>query len=348
MTAPGASAAAGGRASPPPPGGKASKESGTSLSNVLSSSKSSLATISFQPRAAAPAFHTRVAEAPVFVPRGAPVTPAAAPTAPALDARATTPATNGAGAAAAPPYGPAPGADDAPGGPYDGYYDARAEERAVRHPLHYHLCAPPLPHVSALHPTHAALSFFMDPALHETLHHRQEALYAAAPRADVASALPTAVHVYHGLVPLEGGRSAVPASLLDLRFRAPGAAPYTSAPGDPSRVFGHRMHLYKATCALDGKSYVLRRFEGVQPPPAAVSAAERWRKLRHPALVSLREAFTTRAFGDHCTLEYSRSARPGVRLPPPGHDAVHGAHGRQAAAGGPAHRAAAARVHACA
>lgn len=33
---------------------------------------------------------------------------------------------------------------------------------------------------------------------------------------------------------------------------------------------------------------------------AAIGLVERWRRIRHPSIVSVREAFTTRAFGDHC------------------------------------------------
>lgn len=34
----------------------------------------------------------------------------------------------------------------------------------------------------------------------------------------------------------------------------------------------------------------------------AIAVVEKWSRVRHPGLVSVREAFTTRAFGDHCTL----------------------------------------------
>lgn len=32
----------------------------------------------------------------------------------------------------------------------------------------------------------------------------------------------------------------------------------------------------------------------------AMASVERWRKVRHSNIVSIREAFTTRAFGDPC------------------------------------------------
>ncbi|WFD21691.1 PAB-dependent poly(A)-specific ribonuclease subunit 3 [Malassezia equina] len=267
----------------------ARKDTGTSLSNVLSSSNASLATISFQPRST-PSLQARVAEAPVFVPRSA---GAAGPSAslhvdtPPVDVPSRTPP------ASAPP-------GDAPFVPY---YSYEREERAARHPLQYHLCAPPLPHVSNVHPTHlAAMTFFMDPTLHEELHRKQEALYAttAPPEPGAATPLPSALHVYHSLVPLECGEAPPPTSLMDPRFAHGSQHALMGASGDPSRVFGYRSYAYKATCALDGRCYVLRRLEGVpliQSP--ALAYVERWRKIRHPSLVAVREAFTTQAFGDH-------------------------------------------------
>jgi hypothetical protein len=40
---------------------------------------------------------------------------------------------------------------------------------------------------------------------------------------------------------------------------------------------------------------------------AAIAAVEKWTRVRHPGLVGVREAFTTRAFGDHCA--FGRLAR---------------------------------------
>lgn len=71
--------------------------------------------------------------------------------------------------------------------------------------------------------------------------------------------------------------------------------------GEPSRVFGYRTTSYKALCTLDGKAYVLRRIEGFRLlHDNAITVVERWRRIRHPSIVSVREAFTTRAFGDSC------------------------------------------------
>ena len=42
----------------------------------------------------------------------------------------------------------------------------------------------------------------------------------------------------------------------------------------------------------------------------AFSAMEKWRQMKHPNVVSLREAFTTKAFNDNCTSPQSFSLSP--------------------------------------
>ncbi len=204
----------------------------------------------------------------------------------------------------APPQGP-PGL--ALAGGID-YYSAAANGAAkIRQPLHYHLYAPPLPHVSNLHPHHlTANAFFLNPNQREELQRKQEAMLASVPPPELGGPnLPEELHVYHSLVPLEHPGPGAPSSmglppgLIDPRMGAPGANGATGASGDHSKVFGYRSHSYKATCTLDGKRYVLRRLEGFRlQHEAAIGLVERWRRIRHPSIVSVREAFTTRAFGD--------------------------------------------------
>lgn len=204
---------------------------------------------------------------------------------------------------AAPPQGP-PGLGL--GGAMD-YYSAANGAAKIRQPLHYHLYAPPLPHVSNLHPHHlTANAFFLHPNQREELQRKQEAMLASVPPPELGGPnLPEELHVYHSLVPLEHPGPAAPSSmglppgLIDPRMGAPGANGATGASGDHSKVFGYRSHSYKATCTLDGKRYVLRRLEGFRlQHEAAIGLVERWRRIRHPSIVSVREAFTTRAFGD--------------------------------------------------
>lgn len=187
------------------------------------------------------------------------------------------------------------------------YYSAANGAAKIRQPLHYHLYAPPLPHVSNLHPHHlTANAFFLNPNQREELQRKQEAMLASVAPPELGGPnLPEELHVYHSLVPLEhpgpGAPSTMgmPPGLIDPRMGAPGANGATGASGDHSRVFGYRSHSYKATCTLDGKRYVLRRLEGFRlQHEAAIGLVERWRRIRHPSIVSVREAFTTRAFGD--------------------------------------------------
>lgn len=73
---------------------------------------------------------------------------------------------------------------------------------------------------------------------------------------------------------------------------------------------------------MDGNVYTLRRIEGESPlflaiiqlsedwagyrlvNEAAFGAIDTWRRMRHPNIVGLREAFTTKAFNDNCTFLY--------------------------------------------
>jgi PAB-dependent poly(A)-specific ribonuclease subunit 3 len=106
--------------------------------------------------------------------------------------------------------------------------------------------------------------------------------------------LPDELQGYHSLVPLENA-------------------------GGERRKFGNWYStVYRAVSSTDGTSVVLRRIESkLSCNPlldddiefmvdfrlmhqAAFSAIETWSRIRHPAIVSVREAFTTRAFNDNC------------------------------------------------
>lgn len=66
-------------------------------------------------------------------------------------------------------------------------------------------------------------------------------------------------------------------------------------------IFGIRNWVYKAVAESDGKPYIVRRLENFRlPNDQALSVIEHWRRIRHPNIVHVREAFTTRAFGDAC------------------------------------------------
>ncbi|KAM3589870.1 PAB-dependent poly(A)-specific ribonuclease subunit 3 [Umbelopsis sp. WA50703] len=143
----------------------------------------------------------------------------------------------------------------------------------TQQPLQHHLYSSPLPHVTNLHPHQKSIhAFFMSDNLREELTERNEALLKTAPDLN----LPQELHVYHSLYPLDFQQE------------------------KSTQVFGHPTSVYKAMCTLDGRPYVLRRIEGYRlMNEAAMSTIESWRRIRHANVVSVREAFTTKAFGDH-------------------------------------------------
>lgn len=152
--------------------------------------------------------------------------------------------------------------------------------------LYYHLYQPPLPHISSHNPQQLALhSFFISPTLREDLQKRAEAL-----------------------VPVDGLDIPGYFSLVALDTPThPSTNPKQHQQIDQSAqqsglgLFGVRNWVYKAVSEKDGKPYIVRRLENFKlPNDQALSVVEKWRRIRHPNLVHVREAFTTRAFGDPC------------------------------------------------
>lgn len=139
---------------------------------------------------------------------------------------------------------------------------------------------------------------------------------------------PTELHVYKDLVPLEPDASGplpygsrgnpttiggVPTQLLP-RHLLPisvngliggvGMGSLSNLPvsssGGPlapsSALGGWRTEVHRAICTLDGKPYALRRISGFtlsREKEKALENVERWRRLRCPGVVNVREAFTT-------------------------------------------------------
>jgi PAB-dependent poly(A)-specific ribonuclease subunit 3 len=123
-------------------------------------------------------------------------------------------------------------------------------------------------------------SFFIPENLREKLLQRNEAQLMTTQARDLG--LPLEVHVYHSLYPLDEQQ--------------------TQESATKQRFYGHPSSVYKATCSVDGRTYALVRIEGYRlVNELAMSAVETWRRIRHCNIVSIREAFTTRAFGDSCT-----------------------------------------------
>lgn len=88
------------------------------------------------------------------------------------------------------------------------------------------------------------------------------------------NSLPEQVHVYHSLQPLEDR---------------------------PGKILGNPSWSYKATSRKNGKTCVLVRVAGFRlVNEQAMSIVKRWCKIKHSSIVAIKEAFTTRAFGDSC------------------------------------------------
>ncbi|KAL7316596.1 PAB-dependent poly(A)-specific ribonuclease subunit 3 [Mucor circinelloides] len=144
----------------------------------------------------------------------------------------------------------------------------------------YHQYAPTLPHIANLQ-NHQRLvqSFYIPDNLREQLLKRNDATIAAtaATAATITASaketgLPEEVHVYHSLYRMED---------------------------NPGKVLGHSSWVYKAICRTNGKYYTMVRIEGFRlVNEQAMNIVKQWRKIKHANIVSIREAFTTRAFGD--------------------------------------------------
>lgn len=157
-----------------------------------------------------------------------------------------------------------------------------------------------------------AQNFFMSPTLREDLQRRMEAT-AQLPTHKLAA--DGELGQYWGLIPLDK-RMPDQVPQQGLRLDQQGRA----IPGSGvSGAFRYRSWIYKCTSAEDGNHYALRRIEGqrlrmcgaaaadhVRCPgfriaqEAAIAAVDVWSRVQHPAIVNVREAFTTKAFGDNC------------------------------------------------
>ncbi|THH07581.1 hypothetical protein EW145_g3287 [Phellinidium pouzarii] len=139
-------------------------------------------------------------------------------------------------------------------------------QQFIRHPLDYHLYTLPVP-------TTEGRKFFISDNIREELLRRAERMYMGAPP---GLPLPEEVQGYHSLVPLE------------------------IASPDKKKFGSWNSTVYKAIKISDGRAYVLRRIENFRlMNEQAFGALDKWTKIRHPNIVSVREAFTSRAFGDN-------------------------------------------------
>lgn len=191
--------------------------------------------------------------------------------------------------------------------------------------LNYHLYTQP-------RPENLAHRYFISDNIREELQRRAETMYNSPAH---GLNLPEELQGYHSLLPLE-------------------------ATAGERRKFGNWYStVYRATNSTDGLAYALRRVESMFDTmehltntdllrvdfrlmqQTAFTSIEAWSRINHPNIISVREAFTTRAFGDNCMLwsafrsdidMHICSSGCCVRLPPECADAVRGTHQAQGAA----------------
>ncbi|PSN74838.1 PAB-dependent poly(A)-specific ribonuclease subunit PAN3 [Corynespora cassiicola Philippines] len=72
----------------------------------------------------------------------------------------------------------------------------------------------------------------------------------------------------------------------------------TSQQNNPP-LFGYPSRVYKAVSSKDGNTYALRRLENFRlTNETAIRSAQTWKRILNGSVVTIHEAFTTRAFGD--------------------------------------------------
>ncbi|EIE79602.1 hypothetical protein RO3G_04307 [Rhizopus delemar RA 99-880] len=143
-----------------------------------------------------------------------------------------------------------------------------------RQPLQHHFYSNSLSHPAHLLPHQKPIqSFFIPDKIREELTQYNEAQWMTTAGNDPT--LPAEVHIYHSLYPLEQQQEKM------------------------GHYDEHPATVYKATCKIDRRSYALVRIEGYSKVhEEAVSIAESLRSIRHCNIVSFRDVFITKAFGD--------------------------------------------------
>ncbi|PFH47540.1 hypothetical protein AMATHDRAFT_151840 [Amanita thiersii Skay4041] len=142
----------------------------------------------------------------------------------------------------------------------------------LRQPLNYHLYTPAMPVPFAL--STSELHFV--PASHDLrqmLQQRSEVTRGVAP-----IELPQELQGYHTLAPMEN---------------------INATPNERRKFLNWYSVVYRAIRTSDGIPYALRRIENFRlTQQSAFAAIEAWSRIRHPGIVSVHEAFTTKSFND--------------------------------------------------
>ncbi|XP_046689373.1 PAN2-PAN3 deadenylation complex subunit PAN3 isoform X2 [Silurus meridionalis] len=143
----------------------------------------------------------------------------------------------------------------------------------------YHIYPQTAPHVAYMQPKANAPSFFMADELRQELINRHLITMAQIDQSENAG-VPSEVDSYHSLFPLE---PLLPPNRLQ-----------------KTSNFSYITSCYKAVNSKDDLPYCLRRIHGFRlVNTKCMMLVDMWKKIQHSNAVTLREVFTTKAFGDH-------------------------------------------------
>uniref|UniRef100_A0A1A8FPZ2 PAN3 poly(A) specific ribonuclease subunit homolog n=1 Tax=Nothobranchius korthausae TaxID=1143690 RepID=A0A1A8FPZ2_9TELE len=143
----------------------------------------------------------------------------------------------------------------------------------------FHIYPPTAPHVAYMQPKANAPSFFMADELRQELINKHLITMAQIDHSENPD-VPSEVDSYHSLFPLEP-------------LPPPNRMQKTSN-------FSYITSCYKAVNSKDDLSYCLRRIHGFRlVNTKCMMLVDMWKKIQHSNAVTLREVFTTKAFGDH-------------------------------------------------
>ncbi|XP_038055526.1 PAN2-PAN3 deadenylation complex subunit pan3-like isoform X2 [Patiria miniata] len=136
-------------------------------------------------------------------------------------------------------------------------------------------------HVAYMKPKPNAPSFFVGEELKVEIYNKRSVSMAQVDPAEHPD-IPREVDKYHTLFPLE---------------------PPPKSPMEKSSTFGYTTTCYKAINKKDNKLYCLRRIHGFRMTNTQwMVLVDKWKKLQHSNIVTLREVFSTKAFGEHSTV----------------------------------------------
>ncbi|KAI9710066.1 MAG: hypothetical protein M1812_007530 [Candelaria pacifica] len=162
-------------------------------------------------------------------------------------------------------------------------------------PVQYHLYAPLGPHrENLLAYQRTAHDFFISDNLREDLQRKAEASLQTLP-----SKLITSNQVGYGKDPNSELMSVVDSTLPSQIDHFHSLVPLDTTNQKSAAFFEYPSWVYKVISSKDGNTYALRRLEGYRlTNERAIRSIQAWKRVNNGNVVTIHDAFTTRAFGD--------------------------------------------------